>query len=146
MKPSGRYATEANSDGAPTQDEMATANFDLPREFRQCNLDPFIEGAQSSGNSYAAIYLAELQLWWDPCWSNLQVLSSLCSEEQASMRRQQLQTLMINDSTCRCGSFLACIISMTRSSSHHLRRSHLQPSSWFCSCVCFCVLILNASF
>ena len=50
----------------------------------------------------AALLLGELQMWWEPSWEHLQAMQRLCSPQKFSLRREQLQSLALNDASCRC--------------------------------------------
>lgn len=64
-------------------------------------MQSYVEAAQQAGNTQGALLLAELQMWWEPCWAHLQALSPLCSPQKFGLRRQQLQSLALNDNMCR---------------------------------------------
>ena len=48
----------------------------------------------------SALVLCELQMWWEPSWQNLQALKRFCSQQKFDLRRQQLQSLALNDASC----------------------------------------------
>ena len=64
-------------------------------------LQSFIDAAESIGDTNGALLLGELQMWWEPSWEHLQALQRLCSPQKFGLRRQQLQSLALNDANCK---------------------------------------------
>eukprot|EP00802_Teleaulax_amphioxeia_P001771 Tamp_01773.p1 GENE.Tamp_01773~~Tamp_01773.p1 ORF type:complete len:978 (-),score=217.46 Tamp_01773:562-3495(-) len=96
-----KWAKSASLVGAPEADKLPFAAFQDSRQFRPCDLQAFIDAAGRAQDSASALLLAELQMWWEPSWEHLQAMERLCSPQKFGLRRQQLQSLALNDSSCR---------------------------------------------
>lgn len=96
-----RWTTNANLLDAPAAHELPYAHFENTRNYRPCDLQAFVDVAEQSGDTQGALLLAELQMWWEPSWQHLEALNRLCSPHKYGLRRQQLQSLALNDARCR---------------------------------------------
>ena len=96
------WATKAQTPGLLCSlEDLHRANFQDSRQYHECDLQPFINAAQQMGDSNNAARLADLQMWWEPSWAHLQALESALPPQRVLMRRQQLQSLVLNDKSCK---------------------------------------------
>ena len=96
-----KWALSGNLVGAPCAEKLPYATFQNPRPYRTCDLQAFIDAAEQASDMDSALLLGELQMWWEPSWDHLQAMQRLCSPQQWSLRRQQLQALALSDHSAR---------------------------------------------
>jgi len=96
-----RWATSACLVGAPATHELPYAHFENARQYRPCDVTEFMKAAEQAGDTASALLLGELQMWWEPGWDHLHALNGLCSPQKFGLRRQQLQSLALNDTRCK---------------------------------------------